>query len=88
MKNNPHQILFKISYKTCAFKGINFSVTVVLFLVKNYVISPSKILAPLLSYKPEDDLYKILRFGHNLNNIPFSGWLTALLVNIKLGFTV
>ena len=42
MKNNQHQILFQVSYKTCNFKDINFSVTLEPFLVKNDVISPSK----------------------------------------------
>ena len=46
MENNQHQILFKISYKTCVIEDINWLVIVRLFLVKNDVISPSKILAP------------------------------------------
>ena len=49
MKNNQHQILFKISWKKCIYKDFNFLVTMGPFMVKNDVNSPSKILAPLLN---------------------------------------
>lgn len=84
MKNKQHQVLFKISYKTCILKDIKFSVTMGPFVVKNDVIFSSQILAPFLNLivTPKDELCKVLCFGHDLNNLPFSGWLTAQLTLI------